>query len=454
MQIIINLIETNRFKEARAEIIKLNVVDIAELLDELEPHSLVKVFRLLPKELSADVFAYLSPPMQQHVVQSITDREVSFIIDELMVDDAVDFLEEMPATIVKRVLANTDENTRSVINEFLRYEQDSAGSIMTIEYVDLKKDMTVAAAFERIRKTGFDKETVDTCYVTTSSRVLEGTITLRKLVLADPNELVSELMEENNLSVTTKDDQEQIAMMFRRYGLLSMPVVDNESRLVGIITVDDVVEVIEQENTEDFQKMAAMTPSYENYMDTKVLVLAKNRIIWLLVLMLSATFTGEIIRIFNISSVILSAYIPMLMDTAGNAGSQSATLIIRGMALGEISLGDIFRVQWKELRVSVITGLALALANFTRIMALERITVNGTAMTLMEKVPLAITVCASLFTTIVLAKFVGCSLPVLARRLGLDPAIMASPLVTTIVDALALIVFFSLAETLVPGLAI
>ncbi len=442
LNIILRLINENKLKEARGELIKLNVVDIAQLLDELDNPTLAKVFRLLPKELSTEVFAYLSPDGQQNIINSITDTEIGYIIEELFLDDAIDFLEEMPATVVKRVLANTKDATRTLINQFLRYPPDSAGSIMTIEYVDLKRYMTVTDAIGRIRNTGFDKETIDTCYVTSSDRILEGTISLRKLILSAPDVVISDIMEENVMCVNTHDDQEQIALTFKKYSLYNMPVVDHEGRLVGIITIDDVVEVIEQENTEDFQKMAAMTPSDDEYMETPVLILAKNRILWLLVLMLSATFTGNIILRYDISNVLLSSFIPMLMDTAGNAGSQSATMVIRGIALGEIAFGDIFRVQWKEFRVSVITGLALAIANFVRIMLMHGL----------NSVMLALTVCLSLFATIVLAKFVGGSLPIIAKKLRADPAIMASPLITTIVDALALIVFFTLAQRFLPQL--
>jgi len=356
-------------------------------------------------------------------------------------DDAVDFIEEMPANIVKKVLKNTDEDLRKLINQLLNYPDYSAGSIMTVEYVDLKKEMTVKEAIGHIKKTGVDKETINTCYVIGKNRTLEGVVSIRKLILSADDQIIKDILNDDVISIKTTDDQENTAQLFKKYDLSAMPVVDNENRLVGIITVDDIVDIIEQENTEDLQKMAAMQPSEEEYLKTGVFELAKHRITWLLILMLSATFTGNIIKRFEDvlqSVVVLTAFIPMLMDTGGNAGSQSSTLIIRGLALGEISMSDALKVFWKELRVSMVVGLILAFVNFLRIFYLEGV---GAMVSL--------TVCITLFMTVVLAKVVGGLLPIAAKSVKLDPAIMASPLITTIVDAFSLIIYFKMAHMLI-----
>jgi len=426
--------------QARNELKDMNVVDIAQLLDETSQEKMLIIFRILPKDISADVFSYLSSEKQRYIIESITDKEIKNIIDELFLDDTIDFLEELPANVVKKVLKNTDENTRALINQFLKYPENSAGSIMTIEYVDLKKEMTVREALEHIKRTGIDKETIDTCYVMDKNRKLEGVISIRQLILNDDDTIIGDIMDENVIYVHTLEDQEQVADVFRKYDFNSMPVVDNENRLVGIITIDDIVDIIEQENTEDFQKMAAMAPSEEEYLKTSVFTLAKHRIVWLLVLMISATFTGNIIEKFEKtlqSVVVLAAFIPMIMDTGGNAGSQSSTLIIRGLALGEIESKDIFKVIWKELRVSVIVGIILSAVNFARIYFLEKTDFYVT---------LAISI--SVFFTVVIAKIVGGVLPIAAKKLKMDPAIMASPLITTIVDALALLIYFTAATAL------
>lgn len=435
---ITKLINEKRYVEAKKEVTKLNVVDIAEILEELDKSSYLILFRILPKDMAAEVFSYLSYEQQRYIIDSITDKEIKNIVDELFFDDMIDMIEEMPSNVVKKILKNTKEEERILINQFLNYPENSAGSLMTIEYVDLKKEMTVKQAIDHIKKTGVDKETIYTCYVTDKNRKLEGLVSLRKLVISDDDKTVGEIMEKDIIYVNTHDDQEEIAYLFKKYDLMAIPVVDKESRLTGIITIDDIVDVIEQENTEDFQKMAAMSPSEEEYLETSVLTLAKHRITWLLILMISATFTGSIIRKFEEvlqSVVILAAFIPMLMDTGGNAGAQTSTLIIRGMALGEIEIKDILRVIWKELRVSVVVGVILSLVNFVRIYYLEKVSFE-----------VAITVCSTLFFTIVLAKIVGAMLPIGARKLKLDPAIMASPLITTIVDAVALILYFSMAS--------
>lgn len=440
MQKILNLINENQVQELRNELLELNIVDLAQLFEEIEKKQLVMVFRVLPKDVAAGVFSYVSIELQQYIVESITDKEIKGIINELFLDDVVDFIEEMPANIVKKVLKNTDEELRKLINQFLNYPEDSAGSLMTIEYVDLKKEMTVKEAIEHIKKTGLDKETINTCYVIDNNRKLEGVISIRKLILSNETDIIKNILNEDVISINTSDDQEYIAQIFKKYDLTAMPVVDNENRLVGIITVDDIVDIIEQENTEDIQIMAAIQPSNEEYLKTGVFQLAKHRIVWLLVLMLSATFTGSIIKKFEDviqSVVVLAAFIPMLMDTGGNAGSQASTLVIRGMALGNISVKDALKVVWKELRVSIVVGAILSITNFIRIYMFEKVDVL-----------IAATVCFTTFLTIILAKVVGGILPIIAKRANLDPAIMASPLITTIVDAFALIIYFSMASML------
>lgn len=441
MEIILELINEKKYSEAREELLKLNSVDIATLLEEVDnKKNMLVLFRLLPKDIEIDVFSYMSNDMQQYIIQSITHEEMTTIIDQLYFDDVIDLLEEMPANIVKKILLNTDEKKRKLINQFLKYEEDSAGSIMTIEFVDLKKEMTVEQAIERIRKIGVDKQTINTCYVIDGNRKLEGIISIRRLILSNKDVLIKDIMKENYVSINTFDDQEYVANQFKKYDLVSMPVVDKEHRLVGIITIDDIVDIIDQENTEDFHKMAAMEPSEEEYLKTGVFELAKHRIIWLLVLMISATFTGNIIRKSEDvlqSVVILASFIPMLMDTGGNSGSQSSTLVIRGLALGEIKLKDIFKVMWKEFRVSVVVGIALSVVNFLRVYFIEKVSFM-----------VSMTVCISLFFTVVLAKVVGGILPIVAKKLKLDPAIMASPLITTIVDAVALLIYFGIAKIL------
>lgn len=438
---ILNHIDQGQYSEVRKELIHMNVVDIAQFFEEeLDRQKLLVVFRLLPKDIASGVFSYISNELQLYIIESITDKEIKNILDELFFDDTIDFLEEMPSNIVKKVLKSADEKTRKLINQFLNYPEDSAGSLMTIEYVDLKKEMTVDQAIQHIKKTGVDKETIDTCYVIDQNRKLEGVISIRKLILSDDTAVVKDIMQEDVIYVNTHDDQERIASLFKKYDFLSMPVVDNERRLIGIVTIDDIVDIIERENTEDIQIMAAMQPSEEEYLKTNPLKLAKHRITWLLILMISATFTGAIIRKYDEvlqSVVVLASFIPMLMDTGGNAGSQSSTLVIRGLALGEIKLKDIFRVLWKEFQVSFIVSIVLTSVNFVRIYFLEKVDLY-----------ISITVCITLFFTVVLAKIVGGMLPIIAKKLKVDPAIMASPLITTIVDAVALTIYFSTATWL------
>jgi magnesium transporter len=441
--LILELISKNMLTEARQELEDMNIVDIAELFEEIDKHQMVKFFRILPKNIAADVFSYIPTEFQAFIIESITDFEIKDIIDDLFFDDTMDLIEEMPAIVVKRVLNNTDEQMRKLINQFLNYPEDSAGSIMTIEFVDLKKEMTVSKALDHIRKTGIDKETINICYVIDSNRKLEGIVSIRRLILSKPDELVKDIMDTDIIYIHTYDDQEKIAILFKKYDLLSMPVVDNEIRLVGIITVDDVVDIIDQENTEDIHKMAAIAPSEEEYLKSGILMLAKNRIVWLLVLMISATITGKIISGYqNVldTVLVLVTYIPMMMSTSGNAGSQSSTLTIRGLALGEIRSRDFLKIIWIEFRVSVIVGLALAIVNFMRIIIFDKVSIE-----------IGLVVCISLFFAVIIAKMVGGLLPILAVKLKLDPAIMASPLVSTICDAVSMTIFFSLA-TLILGL--
>jgi magnesium transporter len=436
MENILSYLENNQLAKLKEVLIEENPVDIAELFEDLPKDQCLKLFRILPKDLAAETFSYLSSEKQQEIVENITDEEIKHIINEMFIDDTVDFIEEMPANIVDKILQNTSPDTRKLINQFLKYPENSAGSVMTVEYVSLKSDMNIGQALNHIKKVGIDNETIDICYVIDNQRKLVGFISLKSLIFLDDIIPLVDAMETNVISATTTDDQEVIASLFRKYDLTSMPVVDNEGRLVGIITIDDVVDVIDQENTEDFQKMAAMDPSDEEYLKESVFSLAKHRIVWLLVLMISATATGTIIRRYEEvlqSVVILAAFIPMLMDTGGNAGSQSSTLIIRGIALGEIQLSDIGKILWKEFRVSLIVGVTLATVNFLRIYFIDK-----------AGLTISLVVCASLLFTVVIAKVVGGILPILAKAFKLDPAIMASPLITTIVDACALIVYFAL----------
>lgn len=417
---------------------QMNTADIAEIFGELSREKAIQIFRMLPKSIAADVFSYTDADEQQIIIEALTDSEIGEIINSLFADDAVDFIEEMPANVVKRVLQNVDPEKRTVINQLLRYPEDSAGSIMTTEYVDLLEDVTVREAFDAIRVTGLNRETIYTCYVIRRDRMLVGVVSAKTLMLSKPHERIGDVMDTKLVFVQTTDDQEKVAGLFKKYGLLAMPVVDTEQRLVGIITVDDIVNVIEEENTEDFEKMNALAPSDEPYLKTSILKLARNRIVWLLVLMLSATITGGVISGFEDALAILPAlvaFIPMLMDTGGNAGAQSSTLVIRGMALGEIRLRDIPRVLWREIRIAALCGIALGIVNFVRIYFM-----NG------KNAVLALTVTLSLFATVLTAKSVGCILPMFAKRLKVDPAIMAAPLITTIVDGTSLIIYFSIAK--------
>lgn len=436
------LLNDNKLRELRSTLVEMNSADVAEFMTDLPEDKLILVFRILPKDLAADVFSYLETETQTSIVSSINDVELGFLVEELYVDDAVDFLEEVPASVVKRVLQNASSERRNIINRFLKYPENSAGSVMTIEMVEFHSRINVRQALKIIRETGLDKETIYTCYVIDDFRHLVGVLPLRRLLLADEETKISDIITdtEHIISVGTLDDQEVVAEIARKYDLLSVPVVDNENRLVGIVTIDDIVDIIEDEATEDFEKMALLSPSDEEYLKTGVFTLAKRRILWLMILMVSATFTGKIIENYEnmLAAVVgLTACIPMLMDTGGNAGNQTSTLIIRGLALGEIHLSDYLKVIFKEVRVALICGVALAVVNFGR-MALLSGNVS-------ENFRMYIVVCAAMLCSVVVAKCIGCSLPMLAKLIHLDPALMAGPMITTIVDALTLIIYFALA---------
>ena len=430
---VLQLLQERRFAEVKATALEMHYADIAEVFRELDNdwESALLFFRLLPKELAAETFAYLEPDVQERIIGAITDRELRYILDELYLDDYVDLIEEMPANVVKRVLSNSSGENRKLINQYLQYPDKSAGSIMTNEYVYFKQTVTVQQALNIIRKTGVDKETIDNCYVIDNQHRLDGVVTLRELILADPEALVADVMRANVIGVNTHDDQEQVAQLFSKYDMLAMPVVDNEERLVGIITIDDVIDVLQEETTEDMEKMAAITPSDKPYLRTSTLEIWKSRIPWLLLLMVSATFTSMILMRFEVAlSAGLIAFIPMLMDTGGNSGSQSSVTIIRGLSLGDIEFTDLFRVLWKEVRVAVLCGVTLALCNFLKLLFFDRVGMHVAAV-----------VSLTLICTVFFAKIVGGVLPMLAKKLGFDPAVMASPFITTIVDAMSLLIY-------------
>ena len=440
LEIVKELLETKQYTRLRQKMAEMNIADIAVVLEELDEEDLLKIFRILPKNMAADVFSYLGVDNQQFIITSLSEKDAAGIINNLMADDATDLLEEMPANIVKKLLANANPETRRDINHLLRYPEDSTGSIMTVEYVDLKESMTVEDAIARIRNVGVDSETINICYVLDAKRTLVGTVALRYLLISPPDAVIGEIMHENVIYINTLMDQEEVARQFQKYDFTAMPVVDNENRLVGIITVDDIVDIMQEEATEDMEKMAAIVPSDKPYMKTSVYVTWKKRMPWLLLLMISATFTGSILTTFEDALMAygaLIAYIPMLMDTGGNAGGQASVTIIRGLSLNEIEFKDAFRVVWKEIRVAVLCGLTLAAANFIKLLLLDRV-----------ELMVAIVVCLTLVVAVMIAKIVGCTLPMLAKRIGFDPAVMASPFITTIVDVLSLLVYFQIATYL------
>ena len=436
-EVVKELLETKQYTKLRQMLADMNSADIAVILEELPEEELLKIFRILPKSMAADVFSYLEVEHQQSLITSMSEKDAAGIIDNLMADDATDLMEEMPANVVKKILANASAETRRDINHLLRYPEDSAGSIMTVEYVDLKESMTVEEAIARIRQVGVDSETINICYVLDAKRKLLGTVALRYLLISPSDAIIGEIMHENVIFINTLMDQEEVARQFQKYDFTAMPVVDNEERLVGIITVDDIVDIMEEEATEDMEKMAAIVPSDKRYMRTGVFETWKKRIPWLLLLMISATVTGKIITHYESalgSYVVLTAFIPMLMDTGGNAGGQSSVTIIRGLSLNEIEFKDIFAVIWKEARVAVLCGITLAATNFVKVMLIDHVSMAVAAV-----------VCLTLVASVFFAKVVGCTLPMFAKKIGFDPAVMASPFITTIVDALSLAIYFQFA---------
>lgn len=435
------LIKNKQLKEAKALIENLNEVDVAFLIDELDPTTGTVVFRMLPKDIAADVFANFDSEQQQAIIRSSTDAEIKAIMDELYFDDKVDMLEEMPSNVVNSLLKYSAPEERNLINQFLKYPENSAGSLMTIEYVSLKKEMTIEESFRKIKREGIDKETIYTLYVTDDYRRLIGILSLRELIVAPAETKISELMRSEVVYVHTHDDQEDVANIFRKYGFEAIPVVDNEKRIVGIITYDDIIDIIEAETNEDFQVMAAITPSEDEYLETSVLSLAKHRIMWLMVLMISSTITQRIIAgyesyLYSVAG--LSTFIPMLMDTGGNSGSQSSTLVIRGLATGDIKPKDWYKVMWKEFRISMVVGIVLSIISYFKIIYLDKMPND-----------IALTVSITLIFAVMTAKVVGGALPIAAHKLKLDPAIMASPLITTIADATSLVVYFILAQSII-----
>ena len=443
---ILSLIESKNFSNLKQLLSQLNPADIALILEEAEKRDLPWVFRILPKELAAEVFVEMESDMQQHLIESFSDSELKGVMDELFMDDAVDIIDEMPASVAKRILKQTDSKTRQMINKLLAYPDSSAGSVMTTEYLNVKRNMTVDEAFDHIRKNAVDTESIYTCYVTDRSRKLLGVVTVKELLLSSPDTLIEDLMETNIISAGTLDDKEEVANLFEKYDLYSLPIVDKEDRLVGIITVDDAIDVMQEEASEDIEKMAAILPSEKSYLRTGVFETFKSRIPWLLFLMISATVTGAIITSFEgrLSEWIgLIAFIPMLMGTGGNSGSQSSVTVIRALSLGDIEFSDIWRVIWKELRVSVVCGIVLGAINFVKLYFVDYLLLHSfdDGVHFIEMTAVSLT----LVLVVIIAKLVGCTLPIVAKKMGFDPAVMASPLVTTILDALSLIIYFTIA---------
>ena len=436
-----------QYKALRDILVELEPADIADLFDDLPEEMLPLLFRLLPKEPAAELFVELEPDVQEMLIRGFSNTELKEVLDELYLDDAVDIVEEMPAGVVKRILKHADPDTRKSINEILKYPEDTAGSLMTTEFVDLKRDMTVEDALKRIRRTGTDKETINVCYVVDPARKLLGIASLRTILLSDEDDSIEDIMDPNVISVTTLEDKEDVAQTFSKYNFIALPVVDKENRLVGIITVDDAIDVMEEETTEDFEKMAAMLPSDKPYLKTGVLETWKARIPWLLILMLSATFTGIILNHYETAlaaCIVLNSFIPMLTGTGGNSGTQASTAVIRALSLDEVEFSDLGHVIWKELRVALLCGACLGGANFVKMMLVDRALLHNTAVT----PTVALVVCLTLVFVVFFAKLVGCSLPILAERIGLDPAVMASPFISTIVDAISLIIYFRFASLL------
>ena len=445
---LLQMLESKKYATLRDMLATMNPSDVAGIFNDLEEKQVPLMFRLLPKELAAETFVEMEPDTQALLIQGFSDNELKEVLSELYVDDAADLVEEMPASVVRRILEQADPEMRSSINQILRYPENSAGSIMTTEYVALRPNMTVEESILRIRRQGVDKETIYTCYVIAADRTLVGLVTVKDLLLTEDDDTkISDIMLTNLISVTTQDDQEEVARMFSKYNFLALPVVDKENRMVGIVTFDDAMDVMQDEATEDMEIMAAITPSEKSYMNSSPLDLFKHRIPWLLVLMVSATFTGMIISSFESSLgalPILTVFIPMLMDTGGNCGSQSSVTVIRALSLDELHFKDILEVLWKEVRTAVLCGIVLAAVCFGKVMLVDRLLMHNTSVTM----AVDLTVCLTLGVTVVVAKVVGCTLPLIAKRLGFDPAVMASPFITTIVDAMSLLLYFVFAKAI------
>ncbi len=442
-----DLLSKGKYAVVREQMVDMEPADVALLLSEFPEDRLPILFRLLPKELAAETFVEMDNDQQELLIRSFSDTELQEVLDEMYLDDTVDLIEEMPASVVHRILRHCDPESRRTINELMKYPEDSAGSIMTTEFVSLTADMTVEDAFKRIRRTGIDKETIYLCYVVNDSRVLIGLVSVRTLLLSDEDDIISDIMESSIVCVNTLDDQETVSQMFSKYDFLAMPVVDQEHRLVGIITIDDAMDVMEAEATEDMEKMAAIMPSDKPYLKTSVLETFKARSPWLMLLMLSATFTGLIMTHFEdamMACAILTSFIPMLSGTGGNSGTQASTAVIRALSLGEVRFRDTFRVIWKEARVALLCGVCLAAANFVKMMLVDRWMMHNPAVT----IAVGAVVCLTLVCVVLCAKIVGCTLPILAEKLRLDPAVMASPFISTIVDALSLLIYFRIATAL------
>ena len=436
---VLELTENKKYSDLQQYLEQLSVQDIALLFEDVEEEDIIRVFRLLPKDDAAEVFSYIEPDLQEKLINSFTDKELKQVVDDLYMDDTVDLIEEMPSNVVKRILKGVPKKERDVINELLKYPDDSAGTIMTTEFIDLKVNMTVKEAFAKIKKIGINNENVYTCYVLDIRRQILGILDVKDLLIADENEKIKEIMETNVITVNTLDDKEEVAKTFDKYDLMAIPVVDKEERLVGIVTIDDAIDVLQEENTEDFEIMAAITPIEDSYFKTSVFKHARNRILWLLLLMISATLTGTILTHYEEAFAalpILVSFIPMIMDTGGNCGSQSSTLIIRGMAMDEIKLKDFFKALWKEIRVALLVGVALAVVNGLRIFIQYK------------DLKLSLVLGLTLIGTVGMAKILGCMLPMLAKKLKLDPAIMAAPLITTMVDTFSILIYFNIAVTI------
>ena len=441
------LAEGKKYTTLRDILVTMNAADVAGVFDSMPETKLPLLFRLLPKELAAETFVEMEPEAQELLIQGFSDNELKEVVDELYVDDAVDIVEEMPANVVKRILKQADPEMRKMINEILKYPDDSAGSIMTTEYVSLRPDMTTEEAIKRIRRTGVDKETIYNCYVTENNRKLIGTITIRTLLLSEDDDVLEEIMEPNVISVSTLEYQEDVAEMFAKYDFVALPVVDQENRLVGIVTIDDAIDVMREEATEDFEKLAGMTPTDKPYLRTGVLETFRSRLPWLLILMLSATLTSMVLTGYETSLAACSAliaFIPMLTGTGGNSGTQASVAVIRGLSLGEVEFTDSLRVLWKEIRVAMLCGVTLAICNFVKLLVVDRMLLHNSGVT----IPVAATICVTMIFTVFCAKTVGCLLPLLAERIHLDPAVMASPFISTVVDVVTLVLYFQVARVI------